>query len=139
LAGWLTAIVQRCRVLGAAGACLAALCAAADQPQPAERLYQERREAESWLRLESGRAAYREGRPEGAAQEARTLELRLQQQGLADRQQLLQDRQDRDLRRQRERAPGTGVTPAPGVETLQIERRARQMELRNRTERHSWP
>jgi hypothetical protein len=113
--------------------------AAAQAPQPAERLSQERRATENWLRLEAHRQGYRDSRPEGSAQEARILDLRLQQQGLADRQRLLQDQQDRDLRRQRRSAPAAAITPAPAVEELRIERRQQQMQLRNRTQRFSWP
>ena len=111
----------------------------AQQPQPADRSLEERQATENWLQLESDRRAYRNSRPEGTAQESRILDLQLQQQGLADRQQLLQDQQARDQNRRRQALAATQVTPAPGVERLRIERRQDQMRLRDRIQRQGWP
>lgn len=106
------------------------------QEAPAQELDLRRQAQDTWLRLEGERDAYRATQPARPAQSGRLRELRLQQQGLRDRQRLDNDRRTGTVQRQQRSIPLNSAPSTRGGTAGA--RRSNQIQLQNRMQRHSW-
>ena len=133
---YLTATVRHCAALTLALG-LAWRPASADEPGAGD-LTQQQELDRGWLTLEQDRQVYRSEGPPGSLDEARMQDLRLQQQGLRDSQDLRGLDQQNQVQRQRAKVRGNQVTPS-GASRLRYDRTIRNLRLRNRMQRNTWP
>jgi hypothetical protein len=113
------------------------------EQNPGNSLSDQRRIEESWLRLESDRKMYEAAQPKGSADQIRRRDMRLQQQRMRDRRNVLQEKQSARMARHKNRilqnTPGYATDHRRGTQRLKAERRLNQLRLQNRMQRYSWP
>ena len=100
---------------------------------------EQRETTANWLRLESDRKTYKEAHPTTTPQQSLRQDMRLQQQGLRDRQDLARERQASGVARQQQRLErNTPGAPRPSRGTPHS-RFGEQLRLQNRLQRNGWP
>jgi hypothetical protein len=98
-----------------------------------------RRTQENWLKLEADRRAYSAAQPKSQVTGGGgPLDLRLQQQGLRDRLDLLPEGAAAARAPQLRRLPPDNRAQIRGADRLRSERLYRSLELNNRIQRRSW-
>ena len=95
--------------------------------------------AANWLRLESDRKEYKAAHPTATPQQSLRQDMRLQQQGLRDKQDLAREHQASGVTRQQQRLErNTPGAPRPSRRGPSS-RRGEQLRLQNRLQRNDWP